>query len=91
MLNPMMSDGITSGVNWTRLYTPPTLFESAATSFVLPTPGTSSMRTCPRDNSAAISFTIVVRFPIMTFSIFATSAFTFGLVMFSMFVEPFCF
>jgi hypothetical protein len=43
---PVMSEGIRSGVNWTRWNRRPSSDARVRTSVVLPTPGTSSIRTC---------------------------------------------
>jgi hypothetical protein len=43
-----MSDGRRSGVHWIRANEPRTLRAMALARTVLPTPGTSSIRACPR-------------------------------------------
>ncbi len=48
MLTPMTSDGSISEVNWMRWKLAPMERASAAASVVLPTPGTSSIKRCPR-------------------------------------------
>ena len=47
MEKPVMSDGMVSGVNCTRLYSRSSAFDSASASVVLPVPGTSSSRIWP--------------------------------------------
>ena len=44
-LDPVMSDGSTSGVNWIRPNSQPMVAASARAMRVLPTPGTSSIST----------------------------------------------
>ena len=44
---PVMSEGSTSGVNWTLPKLSPIVFENAKAIVVFPTPGTSSIRMCP--------------------------------------------
>ena len=58
-----MSEGITSGVNCTRPYCKCSALEKARAMVVLPTPGMSSMRICPRANIASRAFTRTSSFP----------------------------
>ncbi|CUP62607.1 Uncharacterised protein [Flavonifractor plautii] len=51
-----MSDGITSGVNWTRLYRRLRAREKARAMVVLPTPGMSSSRMWPPARMASSTF-----------------------------------
>ena len=44
---PVMSDGMRSGVNWTRDTCSDMACANARTSSVLPSPGTPSISTCP--------------------------------------------
>src|SRR6266702_7288523 len=55
MVWPVMSEGIRSGVNCTRLNSRSRLAASALVSSVLAVPGTPSSSTCPRTSSAATS------------------------------------
>ena len=66
MVNPTTSDGITSGVNWMRLYERLVARESATANEVLPTPGTSSIRTCPPASMASIKSRTLLFLPRMT-------------------------
>ena len=53
MEKPVMSEGITSGVNCTRLYCRLRALEKARAMVVLPTPGISSSRMWPRARMAS--------------------------------------
>src|SRR5688500_6736641 len=55
---PVMSEGIMSGVNWTRPVPSCSACDSARTSSVLPSPGTPSMSTCPEATSASTTSSI---------------------------------
>jgi hypothetical protein len=55
MTCPVTSDGIRSGVNWTRLKSRSRVRARVLTSSVLATPGTPSSSTCPLTSSAATS------------------------------------
>ena len=68
-MKPVISDAMTSGVNWARRKSSPVALAIAAASVVLPVPGTSSIRTCEPESIAVISITISVRFPTITCSI----------------------
>ena len=52
ILNPVMSDAMTSGVNCARLKSSPAERARADARVVFPTPGTSSMRMCPPESIA---------------------------------------
>ena len=52
MVKPVISDAMTSGVNCARRNASPVALPSAIARVVLPTPGTSSMSTCPCASSA---------------------------------------
>ncbi|MCY1243471.1 hypothetical protein D9M72_564870 [compost metagenome] len=60
---PVMSPGIRSGVNCTRLVSRLSAAESVRTSSVLATPGTPSSRTCPRQSNAMSSPVTVESWP----------------------------
>ena len=62
-----MSLGVMSGVNWMRLNEQSSDFASAEASVVLPTPGTSSMSTWPRQSTAIIISSTAFSLPTMTF------------------------
>ena len=51
-VKPVTSEGVRSGVNWMRRKESPSAAASARTSVVFPTPGTSSISTCPPHSSA---------------------------------------
>ena len=63
MLYPVMSEAVTSGVNCTLPNVRPELFERALASVVLPTPGMSSIITCPPASRAQRSRTVSRRLP----------------------------
>ena len=80
IVNPVISDGIRSGVNWIRLQEPLTLSERAVTSLVFPTPGTSSISTWPPESSAAVSFRITSRLPMIERSMLSVRSFIFSFI-----------
>ncbi len=51
-IDPVMSPGIRSGVNWTRLVRTESAAARLRTSRVLATPGTPSISTCPPQSRA---------------------------------------
>ena len=63
---PVMSVGSRSGVNWMRWYLAWMDRARALVSVVLPTPGTSSNRTCPLLNRATSTYSITWSLPRMT-------------------------
>src|SRR6185369_10617865 len=60
---PTMSEGKRSLVNWMRRNVPPSAAASARASVVLPTPGMSSIRRCPRESSAITAALIASGLP----------------------------
>src|SRR5262249_9237797 len=68
-----MSDGRRSLVNWMRRNVPPSEAASARASVVLPTPGMSSIRRCPRDSSVTTAARIASGLPWMTVAIESSS------------------
>ena len=70
MEKPVMSLGVMSGVNCMRLNEQSNERASAEASVVLPTPGTSSMSTCPRHRSAIIISSTASCLPTMTLPTF---------------------
>jgi len=64
---PVISDGITSGVNCILLYSRPNAFANACAIVVLPTPGISSRSTCPPAIIAIYTLQITSSFPITDF------------------------
>ena len=73
-LEPTISPGSRSGVNWMRQNLALMLLASALPTKVLPTPGTSSNKTCSPDNSAATHSRMTRGFPSTTFAMFASSS-----------------
>ena len=71
---PVISEGITSGVNCTRLNRSPRALAKARAMVVFPTPGMSSSRMWPPARMAASTFTSTASFPTMTFFTSATTA-----------------
>ena len=69
----MMSDGSRSLVNWMRWKARPSERASACDRVVLPTPGTSSISTCPRARMQTVAKRITSRLPRMTRATFASS------------------
>ena len=67
IVNPVTSDGSTSGVNCILLYFKDIALESASASDVFPTPGISSISTCPSAIKAVITSTITSSLPTITF------------------------
>ena len=65
MFMPTMSDGSRSGVNCTRTMPQPSTAERAFTSVVLPTPGMSSISTCPPANRLVSTRRICSPLPMM--------------------------
>ena len=65
--NPVISDGITSGVNCILLYLSPSAFANACAIVVLPTPGISSNNTCPPAIIAIYTLHITSSFPMTDF------------------------
>ena len=65
---PVTSEGSRSGVNWIRLKSQSIDLANDLASKVLPTPGTSSMRTCPSATRQSRICSIGWRLPWMTFS-----------------------
>ena len=63
MLTPVMSEGKRSGVHWMRVKVQSRLRASALASTVFPTPGTSSMSTCPRARRHTTRRSTALRFP----------------------------
>ena len=70
---PVTSEGSRSGVNWMRRKVQPMLRLSALASIVLPTPGTSSIRTWPSHSSATSAMRTSTCLPTMTRSTLATT------------------
>src|SRR4030088_369909 len=68
METPVTSLGRRSGVNWMRLNVHPMERAIALVRTVLPTPGTSSINTCPRQMTAIKLNATGSAFPTMTFS-----------------------
>src|SRR5690349_16877142 len=68
-----MSDGNRSGVNCSLRKEQASDAASVLASIVLPTPGTSSIRTCPSHSSATMSSLVACRFPTTTLSTLASS------------------
>ena len=66
---PIMSDGIRSGVNCTRLKERPRTRPMVLTSKVLPKPGTPSRSTCPPAKKAISAWATTSSWPTMTRSI----------------------
>src|SRR2546428_1100913 len=73
METPVTSDGSRSGVNWMRRNEQPSERARALARTVLPVPGTSSTRMCPRQMSATSASSISWCLPKMTRSTFATT------------------
>ena len=69
ILKPTISDGITSGVNCTLLHLSPSVSANASAIVVFPTPGISSMRTCPLARIAIIILQITSSLPTTLFFI----------------------
>ncbi len=67
-LTPVMSLGSRSGVNWTRRTEQSIDRASALASSVLPTPGTSSISTCPSASSTVRASLTACGLPAMTLS-----------------------
>ena len=65
-LTPVMSLGSKSGVNWTRRTEQSIDLASALASCVFPTPGTSSIRTCPSASSTVSASRTAPGLPVMT-------------------------
>ena len=65
----MTSEGTVSDVNWTRRVSRPKTFAKVRAVVVLPTPGTSSMRTWPWARMAIRIFSTFSFLPTMTDSI----------------------
>ena len=65
--NPVISDGITSGVNCTLLHLSPNALANACAIVVFPTPGISSNRTCPPTIIAIYTLHMTSSFPITDF------------------------
>src|SRR4051812_32011990 len=63
MLEPMTSEGSRSGVNWIRRNEQSILAARARASRVLPTPGTSSISTCPSASRATTASLITSALP----------------------------
>ena len=74
MEKPVMSLGVMSGVNWMRLNEQSSDRARALASVVLPTPGTSSINTCPRHSIATIISSMVLSLPTMTLPTFFVSS-----------------
>ena len=74
ILKPVMSEAMTSGVNWARLKLSPVTLAIVAASVVLPVPGTSSISTCEPESNAVNSIIISGRLPTITFSTSLTAA-----------------
>ena len=70
MDRPVISDGIVSGVHWILAKESASESESDFARVVFPTPGTSSISTCPPHKRAVISLSTVSLFPTIRFSIF---------------------
>ena len=68
-IKPVRSEGSTSGVNCTRLYSSDSAFESASARVVLPTPGMSSISTWPPASTESSTFIIMSSLPMITFFI----------------------
>ena len=78
MVKPVMSDGMTSGVSCRRLNFPLQERATEATSWVFPTPGTSSIRMWPPASMAVSSRAMEVRLPTITFSTLSITADSFS-------------
>lgn len=76
MVKPVMSEGIISGVNWMRPKEQSSDLAKDAAKVVLPTPGTSSMRTCPLHSRAIRASSIASSLPTMTRRILLSSLYT---------------
>src|SRR5260221_737269 len=70
---PVTSEGSRSGVNWMRRKLQPSDRASAFASTVLPVPGTSSTRMCPRHSSATMASSTSWCLPKMTRSTFSAT------------------
>src|SRR5438876_3693518 len=70
---PVTSLGKRSGVNWIRLNVQPIERAIALVRTVLPTPGTSSINTCPRQMTAIRLNATDSPLPTITFSTFPTT------------------
>src|ERR1035437_693845 len=70
---PVTSEGRRSGVNWMRRKLQPRLLATALASMVLPVPGTSSIRRCPRQSNATSVRRTSWRLPMITRSTFAAT------------------
>ena len=68
MVNPVTSDGTTSGVNWIRLNSIPIRRLRASAVVVFPTPGTSSRRMWPLASTAMMILSVTAFFPLMIVS-----------------------
>ena len=75
MLEPRTSEGSKSGVNWIRLNEQSMLAAIARASKVLPTPGTSSIKTCPSASKATTASLITSGLPRTTNPMFSISRF----------------
>jgi len=72
MLTPVTSEGSRSGVNCNRSKEQPSERASDFASMVLPTPGTSSIRMCPRLSRAITQSSISASLPTSTRLTFST-------------------
>ena len=68
---PLTSLGSRSGVNWMRRKLHPAEMARLRARIVLPTPGTSSISTCPWHSSAISACRTSASFPMITFSTLA--------------------
>ena len=75
MLDPSTSEGSKSGVNWIRRKEQSILAAMARARSVLPTPGTSSIRTCPSASRATTASRITSGLPRTTSPTFSISRF----------------
>jgi hypothetical protein len=72
MVNPVISEGSISGVNWILLKDRPTDFAMELAMVVFPIPGTSSIRICPEEARAMTISLDGPSLPIMTRDMFFT-------------------